>query len=270
MKNIKKYIILLVLIALVSLTSSCSPARDFFDDEDTDKKEAKDEDEDNDEDKDEDEDKDKEDEEDQSVKAGSNSKIAPKDNNKKNSNTATSKNKGTFDDPVELGSSFSWFDESLSTSFGYESDVTMSVTGVKKLSSADITALGFDITEDLQLEYVLVSLNIICKNVTPTELEDPDIYYSNTQPSIWGSETPTGRSVIGGTDYGFDGSISRNLSDRYPSGSNTINKGSSASEINFSGDVLLPVFIGETNYLVMQKANHELEYDAQKIHFKLN
>jgi hypothetical protein len=91
-----------------------------------------------------------------------------------------------------------------------------------------------------------------------------------TQPEVWGSKTSSGGSVIGGTDFGFDGSIGKNTDERYPSPANKINAGSSAALIDYSGKVILPIVKGETNYLVMQRKNHDLDYDSQFIYFRLN
>lgn len=181
-----------------------------------------------------------------------------------------SSNAGTIGDPVKFGTLFSWAEESKSASFGFKSNVTMSVTNVKKLTSADITAMNFKPDTDSRIEYVLVSVDLKGKNVTPTTIADSYIYYNLTQPKIWGSVSSLEKYIIGGTEYGFDGSIDRNMSAKYPSDANKIKKGSSVAKIDYSGNIILPIIKGETNYLVMEKANSDLEYESRKIYFALN
>ena len=188
------------------------------------------------------------------------------------SSTATkTSNTGTLKDPIKYGTSFSWYDESKSKSYGYKSHITISVTNAKKLSLTDLAAMGLKPSNnDSRLEYLLVSLNLKGENVTPTTIDDSSLFYSLTKPYVWGSATSGGNGVIGSTAYGFDGSVDSNMSKRYPSDgtSNKINKGSSKS-IDYSGNIILTVFKDKTNYLVIQRANEDLSYDARKIYFAL-
>ncbi len=178
-------------------------------------------------------------------------------------------NKGTFEDPVEFGKSFTWSDKSTSKGFGFTSTVTMSVKSVKPITKEEIEKMGFRITSDDKVSYVLVNLNIVGQNVKATDAPD-GLYYSLTTPNIWGSYTTSEKYVIGGTDYGFDGSISRNLDDRYSYGKNKMANGATVSKIDYSGQVLLPLVKGETNYLVMSKSDYSIDTDERKIFFKLN
>ena len=187
-------------------------------------------------------------------------------------NTGTvekSKNAGTFEDPVEFGKSFTWADKGVSKGFGYTTTVTMSVKSIKQLTEEDIKKLGFKPSTNPSISYALVDLNIVGQNVKATDAPD-GLYYSITTPEIWGSYTTMEKSVIGGTDYGFDGSIKRNLDDRYPSGKNKMANGATVSKIDYSGKVLLPLIKGETNYLVISKSDYNIEYNNRRIYFKLN
>ena len=178
-------------------------------------------------------------------------------------------NAGTFEDPVAFGKSFTWSDKSTSKGFGYTSTVTMSIQSVKPITKDEIEKMGFKVTSNDKVSYVLVNLNLVGQNVKATDAPD-GLYYSITTPEIWGSYATNKQYVIGGTDYGFDGSISRNLSDRYPSGKNKMASGATVSKIDYSGQVLLPIVKGETNYLVMSKSDYSIESDERKIYFKLN
>jgi hypothetical protein len=178
-------------------------------------------------------------------------------------------NAGTLADPVEFGKTFTWEDENKSKSYGFKSTASVSVTKAVKLTSTELVAMGFKASTDPEIEYYKVSLVIKGKNVTPTTLDTAYLVYSNTQPSIYGSISKSGVKVIGSTAYGFDGSISRAMSDRYAGVSTKINKGSIAAEVNYSGDIILPVVKGEECYLVIRKANSELENNSRNIHFKL-
>lgn len=187
-------------------------------------------------------------------------------------NTGTvekSKNAGTFKDPVEFGKSFTWSDKSTTDGYGFTSTVTMSIQSVKPITADEIKNLGFKISSSTDISYVMVKLNLVGQNVKATDAPD-GLYYSLTTPNIWGSYTTSEKYVIGGTDYGFDGSISRNLDDRYPYGKNKMSNGATVSKIDYSGQVLLPIVKGETNYLVMSKSDYNIDTDERKIFFKLN
>ncbi len=187
-------------------------------------------------------------------------------------NTGTvekSKNAGTFEDPVEFGKSFTWTDKGVTKGFGFTSTVTMSIQSVKQITKEEIEKMGFRITSDDKVSYVLVNLNIVGQNVKATDAPD-GLYYSITTPEIWGSYATNKQYVIGGTDYAFDGSIKRNLDNRYPSGKNKMANGATVSKIDYSGQVILPIVKGQTNYLVISKSDYNIEYENRKIFFKLN
>lgn len=186
------------------------------------------------------------------------------------SSGTTSTDAGTISDPVEFGTYFSWRDECPTPGFSYNSNVTMRVLGARKVTTSEIQSMGFNVNSDPSIEYMLVTVDLKGRNVTPTDLEYNYLLYSNTVPRISGSESTSGKSITGGTDYGFDGSIEENLDISYGYGAK-INKGSSASLIDYGGNILLPVVKGETNYLRMARANFtNLSDDSKYIYFKLN
>lgn len=191
-------------------------------------------------------------------------------------NTAASSNKGTMSDPVKLGSSFTYTDSynAAGSLIGhYSAQYTFSISKVTSISRDQIEKLGFRRPEEnSKINYVLLDVNLKVKNAVFKKYnngsDDYDYHFLNSyRPSIWGVKTASGDSIIGGTDHGFDGSLSDNIS-KIVDYSEKVYQGDSKS-YETSGKILLPVISGQENLFTLQRSNSELEYDDTFIYFKL-
>lgn len=204
-----------------------------------------------------------------SSNSGSSNTTAP------SGSASTSSNKGSLEDPVKFNTAFTYKElvnykpEEYDTS---SADFTLTVKKTAPITIDQIVDHGFQRPEeDPALEYKLVTLNLKVKNATMKNSKKNDgydyMFLSSFRPYIWGAQAVNGHYVIGGTDYGYKGSLSVAISDAlsdYPKVTET-----SKSSYEVTGTVILPVIKGEENYLVITKSDSTLEYDDRKIYFKL-
>jgi len=60
-----------------------------------------------------------------------------------------------------------------------------------------------------KFDYVMITAKVTVSNA---KVESGEVYPELAfAVDIWGTKTPSGYSVIGGTDYGFDGSLNRSF-----------------------------------------------------------
>lgn len=185
----------------------------------------------------------------------------------------SSNNKGTLNDPIGLGASFTYTDIKNSDYFGNTSaQYTFTVKKAEPISLEAIEALGFKKPEkNAQTEYMMLTVDLIVKNASYLKKgsEYDSEYLSSIEPRIWGVKTAEGNSIIGGTDYGFEGSLDRNISSVLGELSySKLNVGDSKS-YSVSGKILLPVYKNDVNYFILQRSDESIDYDARFIYFKL-
>lgn len=186
-----------------------------------------------------------------------------------------STNKGTLSDPIKLGTAFTYNDNWNYKEGIYDTthaQYTVTLKKVTPISREQIAALGFVRPEDdSKVNYVLVDMDLKVKNAQIKAGSDKDedgyTYLSTFTPDIWGVKTTSGNSIIGSTDYGFDGSLDRETTKVLPD-IPKINPGEKGS-YEVSGQILMPVVVGEENYFVLQRKDVNLEYDASFIYFKM-
>ncbi|CAH1216902.1 hypothetical protein PAECIP111893_04201 [Paenibacillus plantiphilus] len=185
----------------------------------------------------------------------------------------SSNNKGTKNDPIGLGASFTYTDTYSEPTLGNSSaQYTFTIKKVEPISLEGIEALGFRKPEkNAQTEHVMLTVDLAVKNATYLKkgTEYDYTHLVSMSPGFWGVKTPDGNSIIGWTAGGFDGSLSRNTLDimeelDYPK----LKVGESKS-YNVSGKIILPIFKNDENYFILQREDSTLEYEDRFIYFKL-
>ncbi len=181
----------------------------------------------------------------------------------------TSKSAGTLQDPVKLGETYSWSasEEYLGTTAS--ADYTYVVKKVEPITLSQIAALGFKTdSDDAKFDYVIITCE---QTVSNAKIASGEAYLSLPfYRSVFGSKTASGKSIIGGTDYGFDGSMKSNM-DLATQDSEGFNKKIKAGEVyNFKveGKIIVPLTKGEENYFVITK-DESLEYSKSHLYFAL-
>ncbi|WP_052339391.1 copper amine oxidase N-terminal domain-containing protein [Gorillibacterium massiliense] len=189
---------------------------------------------------------------------------------------ASSKNKGTLSDPVSLGTAFTYHDyyhykQEDSTNVDY----TFTINKVETITADDIVKLGFKKPEsDPEIEYRMLTVSLKVNNAKVTKGTSSSAtgqgYLASFEPSYWGVRTnDSGKSIIGVRDYGFDGSLSDNISDVvYSLPSSKVLAGESKS-YEASGKIIITVYKNETNYFILQKSDSDMDYYDRFIYFKL-
>ncbi|WP_182914384.1 copper amine oxidase N-terminal domain-containing protein [Paenibacillus sp. 1011MAR3C5] len=204
------------------------------------------------------------------IDTGSSSTTAP------GGSAANSGNKGTINDPIKFNTAFTYKElinykpEEYDTS---SADITVTVKKAVAITRDQIVDYGFQRPEeDPDLEYKLVTLNVNVKNATMKSSGKSSsigyMYLSSFRPYIWGAQTADGAYVIGGTDYGFDGSMSVAVNEALPDFPK-VTPSTKGSSYEVTGNVILPVIKGQENYLVINKSDSTLENNDRKIYFKL-
>ncbi|HOM02288.1 MAG TPA: stalk domain-containing protein [Acetivibrio sp.] len=187
----------------------------------------------------------------------------------KPSTNTTNKNKGTFEDPVKLGDTYYWSAREKYIDTYVSADYSFTVLDVEPVTLDYIESLGFSVNSDAsKFDYVLVTAKVTVSN---GKIESDEVYpHLAFYRDIWGSKTTTGASVIGGTDYSFDGSLSENARKAVEDSNGIVNKIKAGEKINFSytGKVILPVLKGEESYLVVEK-DDSLEYKDSLLYFRI-
>lgn len=176
---------------------------------------------------------------------------------------------GTLKDPVKFGETFSWSASEKYIDTTATADYTYVVKKVEPITIAQIAALGFKTdSDDAKFDYVMVTC---AQTVSNARIASGDAYLNLPfYRDVFGSKTSLGNSIIGGTDYGFDGSIKSNL-DSATEDSQGYNIKIKAGEVkNFKceGKIILPITKGQENYLVITK-DGSLDYSDRYIYFAL-
>lgn len=175
----------------------------------------------------------------------------------------TSGNTGSLTDPIALGTMFAFDDpygyDDVRTNAHYE----VTVTKAETFSNDQIEALGFVIEDDPHIEYMMLTIEL---NVSNATYSGPKYtFLKQFKPEIWGSITPIESSIIGGRDFGFDGSLDNDVENKVDY--KQVNPGETHS-FKAKGKVLLPVYKNMENYLVIQRSEWD-DYDKSFIYFKL-
>lgn len=172
----------------------------------------------------------------------------------------------TIDNAIPFGQSVTYDDSYTRSSDGYKDSktYTVSVSSVKSISTSEIEELGFKKpSSDSKVEYKLVRLKVsVNAKVLSTKSA---VYLSTLEPNIWGSKAPSGKYVIGGTNYGFDSSLDKAISKAVEF--KKLSSGDSGS-YSVEGDIILPVVKGETNYLAL-RLDDTSDYDNSFVYFAL-
>ncbi|QUI25504.1 hypothetical protein HZI73_25830 [Vallitalea pronyensis] len=171
---------------------------------------------------------------------------------------------GTLEDPVPFGSTYVFNDRNAYDGNETKAHFEITVLKADPITRDGIAELGFQKPEDDPLySYVMLTLKIKASNVTYTGSEYR--FLSNIYPHVWGSSTPQGNSIIGGTDYGFTKSFNDALD--YEVGFEKVENDGKSHAYEVEGKVLLPIFNNLETYFVMEKSDYDL--DDRCIYFKL-
>ncbi len=181
----------------------------------------------------------------------------------------SSKSAGTLADPIKLGETFSWSANENYIDTTASADYTCTVKKVEPITYEEVTKLGFKVTSDKdKIEYAMVTLDM---SVSNAKITSGDAYlYLPFMRDILGTQTPSGASIIGGTDYGFEGSLQR-AAESVNKDSEGYSKKIKAGEVHnykYEGKVILPLTKGQENYLRLTK-DSSLEYSVRHAFFKL-
>ncbi|CAH1216898.1 hypothetical protein PAECIP111893_04200 [Paenibacillus plantiphilus] len=183
-----------------------------------------------------------------------------------------SSNKGTMKDPIGLGASFTYTDIRRHDSLGDVSiQYTFAIKKVEPISLDAIESLGFVKPEkNDKREFVMLTVDLKVNNATllkqGTGGDYP--YLTLSTPYIWGVETTSDNYIVGGREFGFEGSLDSNIDKVLDDPFTKLHIGDSKS-YSVTGKVLLPIVKGEENLLVLQREDDTLDYDESFIYFKL-
>jgi len=174
---------------------------------------------------------------------------------------------GSYGNPVPFNTSFTFSDNYSYEGFETSATYTYSITKTEPITRDQITKLGFqkpDSADDIN--YVLVTVKVSVKNAKLVKSKNKDEYISvYFEPRIWGSKTVDNEYIIGGTSYGFDGSLNGAVDKAV--GYKKLKVGESTS-YSATGKVILPIVKGKENYIVINKRDSS-NYDDSLKHFKL-
>lgn len=182
------------------------------------------------------------------------------------SSSSSSSSSATVSSPVRAGDTYSWSGSKEYLKDTLSATYSLSVTKSVDLSLSEIERLGFERPTDSKIEYKMVTVKFDAKNAKLTQVSgDGYMYQTELTPNIWGSTAADGQYIVGGTDYGFDGSLKRVISAKV-----SYDKLTTGKTVSFSveGKIILPVVKGQTNYLVIRN-DFERDYNADKMYFKL-
>lgn len=182
---------------------------------------------------------------------------------------------GKLGSPVPLGKSFTYVDNynagdgkwnNTSATYNY------TVNNVTPLSLDQIVALGFRRPDtSTTVSYVMANVTVKASKIKFTQGNEKGsldhTFLSSIKPDIWGTKSLDGEAkIIGGTDYGFDGSFSRLLQDDYF----TEFKEGETGSYEMTGDILLTVLKGQESMLALHKQDSDIEeYEDTFVYFKL-
>lgn len=179
--------------------------------------------------------------------------------------------KANFNSPVPMNQKFTWSETKKYLDDTVSGTYSVTVKNVKKIDADGVEALGFRRPQESEdTEFALVDIVYEVKNATIKKGTGQGYAYLSTawDMNLWGVKTSSGMKIIGGTDYGFDGSLSRVIDD---ANFKKITPGMNES-YKAEGKILLTLYKGKTNYMVLQ--NEEIyqkdDYDGSFMYFKLN
>jgi len=181
----------------------------------------------------------------------------------------SSKSKGTLQDPVKLGEAYSWSAKEEYLDTIASADYTFVVKKVEPITVEQIAALGFRTdADDYEFDYVMVT----CETSVSNAKIESGTYYLGLPfyRDVWGSKTPSGRSIIGGRDFGFNGSL-KSMMEKATENNEGYMKKINAGEVHnfkYEGKIILPITKGQENYLVIIK-DISLEYSERLVYFAL-
>ncbi|HEY9061191.1 MAG TPA: stalk domain-containing protein [Pseudobacteroides sp.] len=179
---------------------------------------------------------------------------------------STSKNAGTLSDPIKLGETYSWSATEKYINSTISANYSYTVKKVEPVTLEEITKLG--VKPDAKFDYAMVTVE---QKVSNAKINSGDAYISSAfRRSIWGSKTPSGDGVIGGIDFGFDGSLDE-VSDNVTKDSQGLLgkiKAGEAKSFTCEGKIILPLTKGKESYLVITK-DSSLEYSVRHLYFRL-
>lgn len=180
-----------------------------------------------------------------------------------------SKSAATLKDPVKFGDTYSWSASEDYIGNRVSADYSFRVKKVEPITVQDISDLGFKTDEDsYKFNYAMVTVE---QTVSNAKIQSGDAYLRLPfYRDIFGSKTPSGSSIIGGTDYAFDGSLSdssRGATEDSQGYAKKIIPGE-VHNYKYEGKIILPLSKYEKNYLVITK-DGSLEYSDRYIYFCL-
>lgn len=172
----------------------------------------------------------------------------------------------SLSDPVPFGQTFKYSDKNAYDDIDYSFDYAITVTNVEILTHSQAVDLRYNVKNDDKIEYALVTLNTSMSNAkVKASSEDGLMTSVYFRADIWGSKTTNNQGIIGGTNHGFEGSLSDALFDNL--GISKISVGKTGS-YDITGKIIIPITKGSTNYLVLTKKDRS-DYQASQLHFKL-
>ncbi len=179
--------------------------------------------------------------------------------------------KANFNSPVPMNQKFTWSETKKYLDDTVSGTYSVTVKNVKKIDADGVEALGFRRPQESEdTEFALVDIVYEVKNATIKKGTGQGYAYLSSawDMNLWGVKTSSGMKIIGGTDYGFDGSLSRVIDD---ANFKKVTPGMNES-YKAEGKILLTLYKGKTNYMVLQ--NEEIyqkdDYDGSFMYFKLN
>lgn len=179
---------------------------------------------------------------------------------------STSKYAGTLQDPVKLGETYTWSASEKYINSTISADYSYTVKKVQPVTFEELTKLGFK--PDSKFDYALVTVE---QKVSNAKISSGDAYISSAfRRNIWGSKTPSGAAIIGGTDFGFDGSLDE-VSDNITKDSQGLLgkiKAGDVKSFTCEGKIILPLTKGQDNLLVITK-DSSLDYSVRQLYFRL-
>lgn len=162
-------------------------------------------------------------------------------------NKKQEKQVGSLDNPVPLGESFSWEDEYSSDildPIAYTGTYTACIKSVKKLEDSEYEQ--YDLEKDENADAYLISIEM-SGDITPTVGK---VSYNSTIPNISGTRVPEGGGYMGAVTSGFDGSISRVISDKY--GLSTLLNNNENNQVDYSGEFIVYGYKEYENLLMIK------------------
>ncbi|GGA07411.1 hypothetical protein GCM10008018_61470 [Paenibacillus marchantiophytorum] len=156
----------------------------------------------------------------------------------------------------------------------WKANYKVSVNKVTPVTAEQVVDLGFKKPDDTSTtSWALVDVTVKADNITYTQVKpDPGSeygYISSIVPQFSGvTVADKSAKIIGVTDYGFDGSFSRNLDDAL--GSDRKIKPGETKSYNVSGKILVTLFKGQSNMLWIRQQDSTVEFDSSALYIKLN